>query len=182
MKTVLVARLISLLPTLATAQQRAANRPMQPKLYASVAGIEAPADNNAKTAKELRQAERETRQLARAAKAFSEDFKFASNLQGPSGKHEYVATFRKDAIKTTAWCNKGGLLLYTLLSYNGDRLPACEQEVLKKEFCDYKITQAEEVHEADVVVYLAHMENDRNIKLVTIRDGVTNIYRAYRKM
>lgn len=183
MKTFFLASLISLLPTLLMAQQTEMNDNVKSNAAVPVliAGAGASSDNAAKTAKELRRAEREKAQFAKTTKAFSRDFENASGVRWSTGKSQHTAMFTKDDIKTTAWYSKGGSLLYTMLSYNADKLPAFERNLIKKGFRGYQITHVKEVREADVVVYVVHLEDDESIKMVTIRDGIVDIYRDYQK-
>jgi hypothetical protein len=177
MKKLFIASLIGLLPTVLMAQQVAINnkRPELPAAVASAAGT-------TKTAKEMRRAERETRQLARTTKAFDRDFANASNVQWSSGSNGRTASFTKDNVRTIAWYSKGGNLQYTMLTYGADKLPAAEQQVIESEYGNYDITLVNEVHQNDITVYVVHLENKRNIKLVTVCNGATNIYREYSKM
>lgn len=184
MKKFFLASLIGLLPTLLMAQpaDMKDNVKSNMTLPVMIAGSGASTDNTPKTAKELRRAERETRQFAKTTRAFSHDFENASNVRWSSGKSQHTATFTMDGIKTIAWYSKDGSLLYTMLSYDEDKLPGYEQNVIKKEFRGYKITHVKEVREADVVVYVVHLQDDASIKLVTIRDGVTGLYRDYKRI
>ena len=176
MKKLLIASLIGLLPTLLNAQHVAINNkiksPAEPAATATSANV---------SAKELRRAEREKLQFAKTTKAFSRDFKNASDVQWSASKSQYTASFSKDNVKTIAWYTKGGNLTYKMFTYGAEKLPAREQDVIAAEYDDYKITLVNEVHQNDIVVYVVHLENDRNIKLITVCDGITNIYREYRK-
>lgn len=176
MKTLLIASLIiGLLQNVVSAQQVAANK------------IKNPADLITKetstnlTAKESRKTEREKAHFAKTTKAFDRDFANAGTVQWSSAKSGYTAMFTKDNVKTIAWYGKGGNLTHTMLSYGPEKLPAREQDVIASAYDGYKITYVNEVHQDNIVVYVVHLESDRNIKLVTVCDGVTNIYREYQK-
>jgi hypothetical protein len=177
MKKLLIASLIGLLPTIMMAQDVAINNKL-PELPATVTS----SSTDAKTTKELRKAARETKQFARTTKLFARDFENASNVQWSSSNNGHTASFTKNDIKTIAWYSKGGKLQYTMLTYGADKLPAAEQEVIKSEYGDYDITLVNEVHQDDITVYVVHLENKHNFKQVTVCNGATNIYRAYRKM
>jgi hypothetical protein len=176
MKKLLIASLIGLLPTLLNAQQIAKNNKIK-----SPAELTATTNGTNVSAKELRKAEREKFLFAKTTKAFNRDFKNASDVQWSASKSQYTASFTKDNVKTVAWYTKGGNLTYTMHTYNAEKLPSREQDVIASEYDDYKIKLVNEVHQNDIVVYVVHLENDRNIKLVTVCDGYTNIYREYRK-
>lgn len=176
MKKLFIASLIALLPTVMMAQQVAIND-KKIELPAAVSAT----SSEAKTAKELRKAERESRQFARTTKAFAHDFANAPGVQWSSSNSGHTASFTKDNVKTIAWYSKGGNLQYTMHTYGPDKLPTAEVQTVQSEYRGYKITQVNEVHQDDITIYVVHLEDDRNIKLVTVCDGVTNIYREYRK-
>lgn len=184
MKKILLACLIGILPTFLMAQHVAMNDKIKNNTDFSTA-VAATVDGtagNAKTAKEIRKAERETKLFTKTTKAFSHDFENASNVKWSSANDGYTALFTKDNIKNVAWYSKGGYLRNLMLTYNADKLPNREQEVIRNEYKGYKITSVEEVHQDDIVVYVVHLEDDSHIKLVTVCDGATNIYRTYKKM
>ena len=187
MKKVFITGLIGLFPFLLIAQQVALNNKTTGKAPAPVATITNVAssettNNTAKSAKAVRKEARETRHFEKTTKAFSQDFANASDVQWTTGKNEYVASFTKDGAQNRVWFSKGGSILYSMLTYGADKLPSREQNIIHNEFKEYKITSVDEVHENNITVYLVHLENDRNIKLVTVCDGDTNIYQAYKKM
>lgn len=183
MKKIFFVSLIGLLPTLLMAQPADINENVKSKqaLPVMIAGSGASVANTVKTAKALRRAEREKMQFAKTTKAFSRDFAKASNVQWSSGKSQHTVMFTMDNIKTIAWYSKGGALLYTMLSYDADKLPSYERNVIKKEFRGFEITHVKEIHDGDAVVYLVHLQDNDSIKLVTIRDGITELFRDYLK-
>lgn len=189
MKKILLASLIGFLPAMLIAQPVAMNSKDNTRLpVATEAGITTAnamgglANSSAKSARELRKAERETRQFARITNAFSHHFENVSGVRWSSGKSEFVASFIKDGNRNTAWYNKGGNLLYSMQTYTADKLPHREQAIIRNEYNGYKMTSVDEVRQHDIIVYVVHLENDRNIKLITVCDGATNVYREYRKM
>lgn len=185
MKKILLAGLIGLLPAFMMAQNVAINGKIKSNtdLQGTVAGTGITAANlDTKTAKEVRKAERETRHFAKTTKAFRRDFKNVSGAQWTSEKDAYVVTFTKDNIRNIVWYGKGGGMIYTMLSYSADKLPRREKDVIQAEYGGYKITYVNEVRQNNIIVYVVHLEDERNIKLVTVCDGLTNIYRAYKKM
>ncbi len=177
MKTLLIASLIGLLPIVSTAQDVALNETIKTltERHAATSG------NETLTAKAARKAQREKAHFAKTIKAFSRDFGNQAGVQWSAGKSDYTAAFTQDGVGIIAWYDKSGNRTYTVFSYAPEKLAAREQAVIAKEYSNYKIRFVQEVHQNDTVVYLAHLENDRHIKLVTICDGATNIYRDYRK-
>lgn len=176
MKKLLIASLIiGFLPNIAGAQQVAVNKTKNPT------ALPAAETSATLSGKELRKAEREKVQFAKTTKAFARDFKNTADVTWSSGKSGYTAMFTKDNVKTIAWYSKSGHLTYAVLSYGPEKLPAREQDVIANAYDGYKITHVQEVHQDNIVVYVVHLESDRNIKLVTVCEGATNIYRQYQK-
>ena len=178
MKKNLFAILIGLMPTLLMAQPLALNNKTSLPPNASVAST----NNDANPAKATRRAARESKQFNKTTKAFSADFKNASDVQWTSDKINFVGTFTKVGTRNMVWYGKNGQLLYTMLTYSSDKLPKAERRIMEDEFGDYKITLVDEVHQGDTIVYVVHLENDHHIKLVTVCNGETNIYQDYKKI
>jgi hypothetical protein len=176
MKKIFLAALIGLLPTLLIAQSVAFNnKTLLPD------GINEPTSDPATSAK-TRKAAHENKQFDKTTKMFNQDFANASDVHWVTGKSEFIGSFTKDGVHNTVWYSKSGALLYTMRTYNADKLPTTERRIIEDEYGGYNITLVDEVHQNNITVYVVHIENDRNIKLVTVCDGETNIYREYKKM
>lgn len=182
MKKIFFAGLIGFAPFLISAQDVALANVNLPLISGTTVAASDPATSAAKTAKSLRREARETRQFGRATKLFSHSFKNASNVSWSSKKEGFIASFTDAGKRSVAWYGKDGSLLYSMASYSADQLPAAEQSVVSDAYAGYKMKWVDEVHQDNTVVYVVHLENDRNIKLVTVCDGNTNVYRDYRKM
>src|SRR6476619_7618862 len=167
MKKNLFAILIGLMPTLLMAQPLALNNKTSLPPNASVAST----NNDANPAKAARRAARESKQFNKTTKAFSADFKNASDVQWTSDKINFVGTFTKEGTRNMVWYGKNGQLLYTMLTYSSDKLPKAERRIMEDEFL-----------QGDTIVYVVHLENDHHIKLVTVCNGETNIYQDYKKI
>jgi hypothetical protein len=185
MKKILLAGLIGFVPILLTAQAIALNattKNNEPVASATFKNAgSGSSGSSAATAKAIRKSARENRQFSHTTKVFNRDFENASGVTWTSTKSEFIASFTKDNVHTIAWYGKSGSLLYSMLSYGADKLPKREQRIIGDEYEDYKITSVDEVHENDIVVYVVHLENASDIKLVTVCDGATNVYREYKK-
>lgn len=185
MKKILITGLIGLFPFLLIAQQVAMTNKDANKTRFATTGTLTSADgskNTAKSAKALRKEARETRHFDNITKAFNQNFKDVSDVQWTSGKNLFVASFTKEGTQNKIWYTKGGGILYSMLTYGPDKLPAREQQVIHDEYADYKMTSVDEVHQNNITVYVVHLENDHNIKLITVCDGETNVYSSYKKM
>lgn len=181
MKKMFFASLIGLTPFLLSAQDIALNTTNLPLTPGTTLAASEPA-NPTKATKTARREARETRQFSRAAKFFNHDFQNASDVTWSTQKDAFVASFTKAGNRSIAMYGKDGRLLYSMVSYSADQLPAAEQSIIHDAYDGYKMTWVNEVHQNDIVVYVVHLENDRNIKLVTVCNGNTNIYREYQKM
>lgn len=68
-----------------------------------------------------------------------------------------------------------------MISYYEQTLPDDVKSIVKDHYEDYKIAKVNEVHQDNIVVYVVTIENDKNIKLVTVCEGELNIYQEYKK-
>ena len=143
--------------------------------------ISGTSDNNSESAKALRKTAKENRQFSHTTKAFSHDFENAAGVKWTSTKSEFIASFTTGDIHTIAWYGKSGCLKYCMLTYGANKLPKREQRIIGEEYEGYNITSVDEVHQNDIVVYVVHLENASDIKLVTVCDGATNVYHEYKK-
>jgi hypothetical protein len=183
MKKVLFINLIALVPFLMNAQDIAFNKnaTLPGNASASISTVSDPTGNPVKTAKTVRREARENKQFGKANKKFSQDFKDASNVNWNSGAKEFTASFTKDGMNHIAYYTKSGGLRYSMVSYGADKLPAEEQRIIRNDYDGYKITWVNEVHQNDITVYVVHLENDHQIKLVTVCNGATNMYQQFQK-
>jgi hypothetical protein len=182
MKKMLFLNLIALVPFLIYAQDIAFTKNVTlPSTAASITTASDPTGSPVKTAKTVRREARESKQFDKAKELFSNDFENASNVNWSTGAKEFTASFTKDGMSHVAYYSKSGGLRYSMVSYGADKLPAEEQRIIRNAYDGYKITWVNEVHQNDITVYVVHLENDREIKLITVCDGATNIYQQFKK-
>jgi hypothetical protein len=183
MKKILFLNFIALVPFLMNAQDLALNKnvTLPGAATASITNATDAAGNPVKASKVARREARESKQFNKASKLFIKDFANASNVTWNKGANEFTATFTKDGMNHIAYYGKSGGLRSSMVSYGPEKLPADAQRVIRDTYDNYKITWVNEVHQNDITVYVVHLENDREIKLVTVCNGDTNIYQQYQK-
>lgn len=182
MKKIVIISLIGFLPALLSAQDLALNKIAVPGSSDNSITAADPATTTVKTAKTARREARATKQFDRTSKLFNHDFKDATHVIWTSQKDGFVASFTTADARNVAWYAKDGSLLYSMRTYSADKLPDAEQKIIQNAYSGYKMKFVNEVHQNDVVVYVVSLENDRAIKLVTVCNGATSLYRSYKRM
>lgn len=140
-----------------------------------------PAVTSAKSTKELRKEEREKKQFNRITQRFVDEFEDAANITWEKNKNGYSGSFTRDGVRNMVWYNQSGEVTHLLITYTEQRLAPEIKTMVKKAYKGYQITSVHEIHQDDNVVYLVTVENDSNIKQVTVCNGEMNIYKAFNK-
>jgi hypothetical protein len=108
----------------------------------------------------------------RAVKDFHGRFNHASNTLWFSDRNGFSSYFVQDGYGDRAYYDKKGRWQYSLIFYGEDRLPKDIRNVVRSKYFDMSITLVEEVQVADAMVYVIHLEDKSNIKIIKInKDG-----------
>ncbi|MEJ7680864.1 MAG: hypothetical protein WKG06_24030 [Segetibacter sp.] len=94
----------------------------------------------------------------------------------------FLASFSLAEIKNVVAYNNKGKWQHTIRIYNEDRLSRKIRATVKRTYYDYSITLAEEIHTADGVVYLVHMQDETTWKIVRVSaDGEMELFQNLNK-
>ena len=167
------------------AQNIAFNSKMiDPSLIASLSSdssAQPAASTKASVISSMDKSSKEFKHYNRAMVSFGNEFKDAQDVKWGSNAEGFTASFTKADTRNVIYYTKNGAQLYRLTSYSGDKLAADIQQKVHDAFAGYKITWVDEVHHFNDLIYVVHLENDQNIKLVLVADDEITIYREYAK-
>ena len=108
---------------------------------------------------------------AKAAKDFQVRFADASEAKWFSDQNGLVSYFVKDGFGDRAYYDKKGHWQYSLIFYNENKLPREVRAAVKSIYFDMNITLVEEVQTPGGKVYVVHLEDKSNIKILKVNDG-----------
>jgi hypothetical protein len=113
-----------------------------------------------------------TKVNTKAIKDFQTRFNTASNSMLFEDKAGFVSYFVQNGYGDRAFYDKKGHWEYSLIFYDEDKLPHDVRAAVKSIYYDFAITLVEEVQTTDAMVYVVHLEDKSNIKIVKInKDG-----------
>jgi hypothetical protein len=113
-----------------------------------------------------------TKVNTKAIKDFQARFNTANNNMWFEDKAGFVSYFVQNGYGDRAFYDKKGHWEYSLIFYGEDRLPHDIRAAVKSVYYDFAITLVEEVQTPDALVYVVHLEDKSNLKIVKInRDG-----------
>ena len=107
---------------------------------------------------------------AKAIKDFNTRFSGADNAMWFSDKNGFTTYFVKDGNGVMELYDKNGDWQYSLIFYSEDKLPRDVRAAVKSTYFDMAITLVEEVQTTDSKVYIVHLEDKANIKILKVND------------
>jgi hypothetical protein len=107
---------------------------------------------------------------ARAIKDFNGRFTDANNAMWFSDRNGFTTYFIKDGFGDRVFYDKKGHWEYSLIFYSEDKLPRDVRTSVKSTYFDMAITLVEEVQTTDAKVYIVHLEDKSNIKILKVND------------
>ncbi len=93
----------------------------------------------------------------------------------------FLASFSLGEIKNVVAYNNKGKWQYTIRTYSEDRLPHGVRATVKQTYYDYSITQVQEIHIDNQIVYLIHMQDATTWKIVRVSDGEMELVKDINK-
>jgi len=93
----------------------------------------------------------------------------------------YEAEYTDGTVKAAYWYDKNGRWVYTILTYGEDKLPEEVRGFVRSHWYDFNITWIKEVHQAQDVVYVVHIENNKAWKEVAVQDGESRVLKEFCK-
>ena len=106
----------------------------------------------------------------KAVKDFQTRFADANNAQWFSDRNGLVSYFVKDGYGDRVFYDKKGRWQYSLIFYNETKLPRDVRSSVKSIYFDMNITLVEEVQTPNGKVYIVHLEDKSNIKILKVND------------
>jgi hypothetical protein len=106
----------------------------------------------------------------KAIKDFNARFNGANNAMWFSDRNGFSTYFVKDGFGDRAFYDKKGHWQYSLIYYSEDKLPRDVRATVKSTYFDMSITLVEEVQTTEAKVYIIHLEDKANIKILKVND------------
>ncbi|SRR5579871_95721 len=107
----------------------------------------------------------------KASRNFDKTFKGAINVSWAGIVDGFSASFTQNENFNRAYFDKKGNLTYTITYYDGKKLPHDIRAIVKSTYYDCDIPFVEEIHTADKIVYLVHLQDEKTWKKVKVCDG-----------
>jgi hypothetical protein len=92
-----------------------------------------------------------------------------------------LAEFEDKGIHYRAFFDKKGNWVYTVKTYTEKELPKDVRALVRSEYYDYTIGWVKEVNQAQLVVYLVHIENEQEFKTIRVADGEMTVAEEFVK-
>ena len=105
---------------------------------------------------------------SKAIRDFRNRFQKVENAQWFSGQNGFMSYFIKNGYGNRVFYNRKGHWQFSLILYAEDQLPADLRAAVKSRYFDLDITLIEEVQTNDGMVYIVHLEDKSNIKIITL--------------
>jgi hypothetical protein len=119
---------------------------------------------------------------AKAIKDFQGRFNGASNAMWFSDASGFVSYFVQNGYGNRAFYDKKGRWQYSLIFYGEDKLPRDVRSAVKSTYFDLNITLVEEVQTTEAMVYIVHLEDKSNIKILKVnKEGEMEIMQELTK-
>jgi hypothetical protein len=117
-----------------------------------------------------------------AIKDFKGRFTNAKDEQWYSMKTGFLAYFTQDGFRERACYDKKGRWQYSLKYWNESKLPPDIRAVVKRTYYDFAITLVEIVEIPGHMVYLVHLDDEKNHKIVRVsEEGEMDVLEEFSK-
>jgi hypothetical protein len=93
----------------------------------------------------------------------------------------YLAEYTDGTEKATYGYDRNGHWVYTILTYGENKLPEDVRTYVRSTWFDFGISWVKEVHQAQDVVYVVHIENAKAWKEVAVQDGESRVLKEFCK-
>jgi hypothetical protein len=118
----------------------------------------------------------------KAVKDFQGRFNTATNTMWFSDNNGFVSYFIQNGYGDRAYYDKKGRWEYSLIFYGQDKLPREIRSAVRSTYFDLDITLVEEVQTTEGMVYIVHVEDKSNIKILKVsKDGDMEIMQELTK-
>jgi len=93
----------------------------------------------------------------------------------------YLAEYTEGAEKAMYCYDRNGRWVYTILTYGEEKLPADVRALVRSTWYDFSISWIKEVHQAQDVVYVVHIDGKTSWKEVAVQEGETRVLKEFCK-
>jgi hypothetical protein len=119
---------------------------------------------------------------SKAIRDFQLRFQKVDNAMWFSDQNGFMSYFIKNGYGNRVFYDRKGHWEFSLILYSEDQLPADLRDVVKARYFDLSITLIEEVQTNNGMVYVVHLENKANIKIIRLSsDGEMDILQEFTK-
>jgi hypothetical protein len=105
---------------------------------------------------------------SKAIRDFQTRFQKVDNAMWFSDQNGFMSYFIKNGYGNRAFYDKKGHWQFSLILYGEDQLPVDLRASVKARYFDLAITLIEEVQTSDGMVYIVHLEDKSNIKILRL--------------
>lgn len=118
---------------------------------------------------------------AQVLRSFDQSFRGAENAFWTTGNNNAAAEFKMEGRQAVALFNKDGRLVHTILYGPGKHLPDVERSAIRYEYPDYEIISTQEITTSHSHLWLAVLQDDRQIIRVGVANGEVHELNRYRR-
>ena len=98
-------------------------------------------------------------------------FKDATNIRWYEIKNKFVVKFTLNDQENRALFTKNGQLVYHIIYGTEAFLPANVRRIVKSEYYDQKITRVLKVNQDHRIIWVVHLEDDKEYIMARVEDG-----------
>jgi hypothetical protein len=114
-------------------------------------------------------------------KTFQSYFKDAKDLRWFKIDRDYLAKFIMEDQEQSALFSKRGNLVYHITYGTEQNLPQDIRQQVKSVYYDYKISKALSIREADRVIWVLNLEDDKSMLVIRVEEGEMEEAKRYKK-
>ena len=119
---------------------------------------------------------------SKAVRDFQVRFQKVENVRWFSDQNGFMSYFIKNGYGNRVFYDKKGHWQFSLILYTEDQLPADLRAAVKARYFDSAITLIEEVQTTNGMVYIVHLEDKSNIKILRLsKDAEMEILQDFTK-
>ena len=105
---------------------------------------------------------------SKAIRDFQARFQKVNNAMWFSDQNGFMSYFIKNGYGNRVFYDRKGHWQFSLILYAEDQLPVDLRAAVKARYFDLDITLIEEIHTNDGMVYIVHLEDKSNIKILRL--------------
>ncbi len=143
------------------------------------AGVEAKSNKDIKAMKANLKAEKIN---LRVNKNLQKNYKDASGVDVSHESRAIVARFKTSDDKAARVVyNKNGGWLYTIFTYNEDKLPTTVKDMVVAAYPNFNITLVQEIKQGDITIHKVFLEDCTSFKQVLVHNDELTLYEDFKK-